>query len=102
MGSDAESCPSALFGARRAHVAVSRCLEGLHGQGGDKILGRKGRFWQEGYWDTYMRDREHEVRTQRYIENNPTKAKLVVLPKEWPWSSARFRDDYQRLCLPAG
>jgi putative transposase len=22
----------------------------------NKILGRKGQFWQEGYWDTYMRD----------------------------------------------
>jgi REP element-mobilizing transposase RayT len=76
--------------------------KGYTAKAANKILGRKGRFWQEGYWDTYMRDREHEVRTQRYIENNPTKAKLVVLPKEWPWSSARFRDDYQRLCLPAG
>jgi REP element-mobilizing transposase RayT len=56
--------------------------KGYTAKAANKILGRKGRFWQEGYWDTYMRDREHEVRTQRYIENNPTKAKLVVLPKE--------------------
>ena len=67
----------------------------------NKVLGRKGPFWQEGYWDTYMRDCEHEARTRRYIENNPTKAKLVVLRKDWPWSSARFRDAYERLCLPA-
>jgi putative transposase len=67
----------------------------------NKILGRKGQFWQEGYWDTYMRDREHEVRARRYIENNPTKAKLVASPKEWPWSSARCRDAYERLCVPA-
>jgi len=68
---------------------------------GLQILGRKGHFWQEGYWDTYMRDGEHESKTRRYIENNPTKAKLVASPKEWPWSSARFRDAYERLCLPA-
>ena len=60
----------------------------------------KGAFWQEGYWDTYMRDQEHEARMQRYIENNPTKAKLVVSRKEWPWGSSRFRDAYERLCLP--
>lgn len=66
----------------------------------NKILGRKGQFWQEGYWDTYMRDQEHEAKTRRYIENNPVKAKLVTFAKEWPWSSARFRDGYQRLCLP--
>lgn len=66
----------------------------------NKILGRKGRFWQDGYWDTYMRGGDHEVRTRRYIETNPTKAGLVALSKEWLWGSARFRDEYERLCLP--
>jgi REP element-mobilizing transposase RayT len=66
----------------------------------NKILGRKGQFWQEGYCDTYMRNGEHEVRARRYIENNPTRAKLTTAPKEWPWSSARFRDSYERLCVP--
>ena len=67
----------------------------------NKLLGRKGQLWQEGYWDTYMRDEEHELRTRRYIENNPTKARLVSFAREWPWSSARFRDAYQRLNVPA-
>lgn len=66
----------------------------------NKVLGTKGAFWQSGYWDTYMRDGEHQLRTLRYIENNPAKAKLVRSPKEWPTSSARFRDQYERLCLP--
>ena len=65
----------------------------------NKILGRKGQFWQEGYWDTYMRDGEHESKAWRYIENNPMKAKLVASSKEWPWSSAPFRDAYERLCI---
>ena len=67
----------------------------------NKILGRGGQFWQDGFWDTYMRDGEHESRTRRYVENNPMKAKLVATPKEWPWSSARFRDAYERLCIAA-
>jgi putative transposase len=67
----------------------------------NRILGRTGPLWQEGYWDTYMRDCEHETRARHYIEHNPTKAKLVALPKEWAWSSARFRDAYERLSLPA-
>ena len=67
----------------------------------NKILGCKGQFWQEGYWDTYMRDSQHESKTRRYIETNPTKAKLASFPKEWPWGSARYRDAYERLCLPA-
>jgi len=67
----------------------------------NKLLGRRGHFWQEGYWDTFMRDGEQERKTRRYIENNPAKAKLVSSPKEWPWSSARFRDAYERFCVPA-
>jgi putative transposase len=59
----------------------------------NKILRREGAFWAEDYFDTYMRDPEHELKTRRYIENNPVKALLVREPKEWPWSSARFCDE---------
>ena len=65
----------------------------------NKLLGRSGRFWQEGYWDTYMRNDQHETRARRYVENNPVKARLTTDAKQWPWSSARYRDAYQRLCL---
>jgi hypothetical protein len=41
-----------------------------------------------------MRDSEQELETRKYIENNPVKAGLVLDPKTWPWSSARFWDDY--------
>jgi putative transposase len=75
--------------------------KGFTAKEANKLLGHKGQFWQEGYWDTYMRDGEHELKTQRYIENNPTKAKLAASPKEWPWSSARFRDAHERLCVTA-
>jgi REP element-mobilizing transposase RayT len=63
------------------------------------LLERSGKFWATDYFDTYMRDSEHERKTIRYIENNPTKAKLVLDPKSWPWSSARFRDANGRLCF---
>jgi REP element-mobilizing transposase RayT len=65
----------------------------------NKVLGKQGAFWAEDYFDVFMRDGEHERRTVRYIENNPTKAKLVRDPKEWPWSSARFRDEFGGLVL---
>ncbi len=65
----------------------------------NKCLRRHGQFWAEDYWDTFMRDAEHEGTTRRYIENNPTKAFLVRDPKEWPWSSARFRDHHGVLRL---
>jgi REP element-mobilizing transposase RayT len=65
----------------------------------NKLLRRRGQFWQEDYWDTYMRDAEHERKTVLYIQNNPAKARLVLNPKTWPWSSARFRDNHGQLQL---
>ena len=66
----------------------------------NKILGRDGAFWQREYWDTYMRDTEQTFKAVKYIENNPVKSKLVREPREWPWSSARFRDQHDKLILP--
>lgn len=74
--------------------------KGFTAKQANKLLGRKGKLWQDGYWDTYMRDEAHELKSKRYIENNPVKVHLVTTPEEWPWSSARFRDQYQRLILP--
>jgi REP element-mobilizing transposase RayT len=63
----------------------------------NKLLGKQGAFWAKDYFDTYMRDAEHERKTIRYIENNPAKSRFVLDPKDWPYSSARFRDEYGRL-----
>ena len=59
----------------------------------NKVLGRRGHFWAKDFWDSYARDSGHELRVRDYIENNPVKALLVREPKDWPWSSARFRDE---------
>jgi REP element-mobilizing transposase RayT len=65
----------------------------------NKLLGKQGAFWAEDYFDVFMRDAEHERKTVRYIENNPTKAKLVLDAKEWLWSSAWLRAEYGNLKL---
>lgn len=57
--------------------------------------------WQREYWDTFMRSTEQEKTAIRYIESNPVKAKLCRMAEEWPYCSARFRDEYRRLILPA-
>jgi REP element-mobilizing transposase RayT len=66
----------------------------------NKILKTTGQFWDEDYWDTYMRNESHAIRTRRYIEANPVQAHLATKPTEWRWSSARFRDQFGRLRLP--
>lgn len=82
------------------NVPMSSILESWKkhtAQNANRILASRGRFWQAGYWDTFMRDAEHECSIRQYIESNPVKAGLVSEPNLWPWSSARFRDDYGRL-----
>ena len=44
--------------------------------------------FDEVHFDRRIRDREHEGRVTRYIENNPVKAGLCASARAWPWSSA--------------
>jgi len=57
----------------------------------NRHLGRAGAFWQDDYWDTYIRNDRHLESTIAYVENNAVKAGLVDAPESWPWGSARFR-----------
>ena len=66
----------------------------------NKLLKRQGAFWEREYLDTVIENEEHRQTAVHYIENNPTKARLVLDPKQWPWSSARLRDEYGVLKLP--
>jgi len=52
-------------------------------------LGRTGAFWEADYFDRYMRNEDHLMRTIEYVENNPVKAGLVEQASDWQWSSAR-------------
>lgn len=63
----------------------------------NKLLGRTGAFWQKDYFDTLIRDEAHLKRAIRYTEQNPMKAHLAKSARDWPWSSARHRDEYERL-----
>jgi len=47
----------------------------------NKILGRKGPFWQREYYDHLIRDEEEFYHTVKYITENPCKAKL----ENWQW-----------------
>ena len=60
-------------------------------------LRRRGSFWQVDYFDTVIRDGEHLAKAIGYTERNPNKAALAKDPRDWPWGSARRRDEYARL-----
>lgn len=65
---------------------VVQIWKGASARAANLVLGASGPFWQPDYWDTFMRDVEHEERTVRYIRNNPVKAGLVQDWREWPWT----------------
>jgi len=64
----------------------------------NRILARTGTLWAREYYDRWIRDEEHMHNAIAYIRNNPVKAGLCALPKDWPHSSAGIdwndRDDW--------
>ena len=54
----------------------------------NKLLQRKGEFWQREPFDRYIRDEKHFANAVFYIENNPVKAGLCDKSENWRWSSA--------------
>lgn len=81
-------------------VPLVKLINGWKGKSSreaNQLLGRSGKFWQEDYYDTLIRDEAHLKRASRYTEQNPVKAFLTKAAREWPWSSARHRDEYERL-----
>jgi REP element-mobilizing transposase RayT len=62
-------------------------LKGFTSHQGNRLLGSHGSFWQDESYDHLVRAGEFE-RIRGYIELNPVKAGLALLPEEFPWSSA--------------
>ena len=61
------------------------------------LLDRTGAFWGPDYFDSLVLGGDHLQRIIRYVENNPVEAHFVGEPRDWLWSSARYRDAYGRL-----
>ena len=58
----------------------------------NKMLKRKGKFWQHESFDRFIRNRKHFERVISYIENNPVKAKLCENPEDCKFSSAHIEE----------
>jgi putative DNA methylase len=71
--------------------AIMHSMKSYTSHQANKILRRSGQFWSKEYFDRYIRTAEHHRNTVRYIENNPVKAGLCDDPRDWPYSSARYR-----------
>jgi putative transposase len=81
-------------------VPLAKLVGGWKGKSSrlaNALLRQNGKFWHVDYYDTLIRDGTHLNRAIRYTEQNPVKAFLAKAAREWPWSSARHRDEYERL-----
>ncbi len=56
----------------------------------NKLLNRKGRFWQPDYFDRYVRNENDLESKIHYVHLNPVNAGLVENPEDWPFSSAKL------------
>ena len=56
----------------------------------NRLLTRRGEFWQREPFDRYIRNELHYKNAVKYIEHNPVKAGLCLKPEDWRWSSARL------------
>lgn len=55
-------------------------------RGANKILKRKGAFWQHESYDHVVRDRQEWEQIVAYVLNNPVKARLVENWEDWPYT----------------
>lgn len=61
----------------------------------NKVLKRKGQFWQHESFDRVIRNQEELESTIKYVLNNPVKANLVNEWQDWPYSfyKSEFKAD---------
>lgn len=70
-------------------AAIMASLKGYTAREANKLLGRKGQFWQHESYDRVVRDEDELMRVLAYIIDNPVKAGLVKDANEWPWTYPR-------------
>jgi len=70
---------------------IAHAIKSYTAHKANKLLNRRGQFWQHEPFDRYIRNRKHFVSVVRYIENNPVKAGLCSDPRQWRFSSAFHR-----------
>jgi REP element-mobilizing transposase RayT len=79
-----------------ADISVSRIVsswKSFTALRANALLKRRGAFWQEDYFDRFIRDERHFAAAIHYVEQNPVVASLCAEANEWVFSSARHRQE---------
>jgi putative DNA methylase len=70
---------------------IMHSLKGYTAHEANKILCRKGQFWQHESYDHWVRDEDELERIVEYINANPVNAGLAARPHDHSWGSAHDR-----------
>ena len=65
-----------LFKQKTELAKTMQVLKGASAFQINKLLARKGKFWEDGYYDKLIRDENHFSATYEYIKYNAIKAEL--------------------------
>lgn len=65
---------------------VMQRIKGVSGYHANKLLQRKGQFWERESYDHVVRNESSFARIVAYIRNNPVKAGFVKRWEDWPWT----------------
>ena len=57
----------------------------------NRLEGRSGTLWEGCYKSSPVDSGEYLLACSRYIELNPVRARMIVSPEEYRWSSCRYR-----------
>ena len=71
--------------------SIMHSIKSYTAQKVNKLLDRKGQFWQHDSFDRYIRGWRHFNAVVKYVEDNPVKAGLCKEASEWEFGSAYYR-----------
>ncbi|MCS7187836.1 MAG: hypothetical protein N3B10_06705 [Armatimonadetes bacterium] len=79
----------------RLPYSLARILHSLKGYTAwraNRILNRKGAFWEHESYDHYVRNEREWEQIITYVLNNPVKAGFVSEWQDWKWSYFRYAE----------
>ncbi len=77
-----------LIEPKAALARITKSVKWYTAREANRVLQRSGPFWQAESYDHWVRDERELEEILNYIEYNPVEAGLVLMPENWPWSSA--------------
>jgi len=75
-----------IYQLKKPLFTIMKVLKGFTAREINKILHRKGQFWQSESYDNVIRSKNELHNKILYTLNNPVKAGLVNNHEDWPYS----------------